>query len=68
MDTANFESVPHVPTLRGIEQASEVIREAIYVTPMLHSRTFSAMTGTNVYLKPENLQRNWFLQGARGHL
>jgi len=57
VDTANFESVPHVPTLRGIEQASEVIREAIYVTPMLHSRTFSAMTGTNVYLKPENLQR-----------
>lgn len=57
MGTVNFEPVPHAPTLREIEQASEVIREAIYVTPMLHSRTFSAMTGANVYLKPENLQR-----------
>ena len=57
MGTANFEPVPHAPTLREIEQASEVIREAIYVTPMMHSRTFSAMTRANVYLKPENLQR-----------
>jgi threonine dehydratase len=55
--TANFEPVPNAPTLREIEHASEVIREAVHVTPMLHSRTFSTMTGANVYLKPENLQR-----------
>ena len=45
------------PTLQDIERASQVIRDAINITPMLHSRTFGAMTGANVYLKPENLQR-----------
>jgi len=54
--TANFE-VLNTPTLRDIEHASRMIGDAIHVTPMLHSRTFSKMTGANVYLKPENLQR-----------
>jgi threonine dehydratase len=53
----NREPVPNAPTMRDIEHASEVIRAAVHVTPMLHSRTFSAMVGANVYLKPENLQR-----------
>ena len=57
MDTTDSGPVPNAPTLREIEHAREVIREAIHVTPMLHSRTFSAMSGANVYLKPENLQR-----------
>jgi threonine dehydratase len=57
MGTANFKPLPNIPTLREIEYASNVIRDAIHVTPMLHSRTFSTMTGANVYLKPENLQR-----------
>src|SRR2546426_8555612 len=57
MSTANVEPVPNAPTLRDIEQARDVIRDAIHVTPMLHSRTFSEMTGANVYLKPENLQK-----------
>jgi threonine dehydratase len=55
--TAKFEPVLNAPTLREIEFASEVIGDAVHVTPMLHSRTFSTMTGVNVYLKPENLQR-----------
>ncbi len=57
MSTANFQPIPQAPTLQDIEHASQVIRAAIHVTPMLHSRTFSEMTGANVYLKSENLQR-----------
>lgn len=57
MGTANFELILNAPTLRDIEHASRVIGNVIHVTPMLHSRTFSTMTGANVYLKPENLQR-----------
>ena len=57
MGTANFEPISHAPTVRDIEHAREMICDAIHVTPMLHSRTFSTMTGANVYLKPENLQR-----------
>jgi threonine dehydratase len=57
VNTTNFQPVPQAPTLQDIEHASQVIRDAILVTPILHSRTFSLMTGANVYLKPENLQR-----------
>ena len=57
MGTANFEPVPKAPTSQEIGYAYEVIRDAIHVTPMLHSQTFSTMTGANVYLKSENLQR-----------
>ena len=57
MSPANFQPVPHVPTWQEIEHASQVIRDAVHVTPMLHSRTFGIMTGANVYLKSENLQR-----------
>ncbi|MBV9231188.1 MAG: threonine ammonia-lyase [Chloroflexi bacterium] len=57
MSAENFASVPNAPTLSEVEHAREVIRDAVHVTPMLRSRTFSAMTGANVYLKPENLQR-----------
>ena len=53
MSPANFQPVPHVPTWLEIEHASQVIRDAVHVTPMLHSRTFGTMTGANVYLKPE---------------
>ena len=57
MSPANFQPVPHIPTWQEIEHASQVIRDAVHVTPMLHSRTFGTMTGANVYLKSENLQR-----------
>jgi threonine dehydratase len=52
-----MESVPHAPTIRDIERARAVIRASVLVTPLLHSQTFSTMTGANVYLKPENLQK-----------
>jgi len=46
------------PTIADIWRARDALRGHIGVTPMLHSRTFSAMTGTDVYLKAENLQRS----------
>lgn len=52
-----LEPVPHAPTLQDIERARSVIRSSVLVTPILHSQTFSALTGANVYLKPENLQK-----------
>ncbi len=52
-----LDPVPHAPTVQDIEHAREVIRTSVLVTPMLHSQTFSALTGANVYLKPENLQK-----------
>jgi threonine dehydratase len=53
----NLETVPYAPTLQDIQQAREVIRDSIFMTPLLHSQTFSTMTGARVYLKPENLQK-----------
>src|SRR5919201_82815 len=57
MAKASLEPVPNAPTVRDIERARDVIRDAIHVTPMLHSQTFSRMSGANVHLKAENLQR-----------
>src|SRR5579859_3958518 len=53
----NMESVPHAPSIQDVQHAREVLRASVLETPMLHSQTFSAMTGANVYLKPENLQK-----------
>ncbi len=44
-------------SIADIWRAQDVLRKSIAHTPMIHSRTFSAMTGTNVYLKAEMLQR-----------
>ncbi len=43
-------------TLDHIRAAHARIRDAIVVTPTLHSQTLSALTGANIYLKFENLQ------------
>jgi threonine dehydratase len=51
------ELVPDAPTLQDIQRAREVIRTSVLETPLLHSQTFSTMTGAHVYLKPENLQK-----------
>lgn len=45
------------PTVATIWRAHDTIRGKILDTPMLHSRTFSSMTGAEVHLKAENLQR-----------
>ncbi len=49
---------PGAPTIADIWRAHEFLRGQIGATPMLHSRTFSAMSGADVYLKAENLQRS----------
>lgn len=52
--TATGQSLP--VTLDDIVRAQERIGGAIVRTPTLHSRTLSALTGAEVYLKFENLQ------------
>jgi threonine dehydratase len=56
MERASVEPMS-APTADEIERAYAVIHDAIHVTPMMRSRTFGAMTGANVYLKAENVQR-----------
>src|SRR5690349_21556093 len=47
-----------LPTIRDVWRAQEVIRPHVAHTPILPSRTLSAMTGATVSLKAENLQRS----------
>ena len=56
----------NAPTIADIWRARDVLRGHISETPMLHSRTFSTMSGADVYLKAENLQRSgsFKLRGA----
>lgn len=44
-------------TLRDIQQAREALDGVIHKTPLDKSHTFSAMTGGEVFLKLENLQK-----------
>ena len=43
-------------TLDDVRAAHERIRASVVRTPTLHSKTLSAITGANVWLKFENLQ------------
>ncbi len=71
---ANGDGRPHIkrgtaatiPTIADIWHARDVLRGHISQTPMLHSRTFSTMSGAEVFLKAENLQRSgsFKLRGA----
>lgn len=51
------EEAASAPTIQDVWRAQDVVRPHVYHTPLLHSRTFSAMTGATIYLKAENLQR-----------
>jgi len=44
-------------TLEDIRTASSTIRPYIHKTPLIHSNSLSALTGADVYLKLENLQK-----------
>ncbi|MGO8946830.1 MAG: threonine ammonia-lyase [Ktedonobacterales bacterium] len=46
------------PSVTDIWRAQEIIRPYISHTPILASRTLSAMTGASIFLKAENLQRS----------
>ncbi len=48
---------PALPNVTDVWRAQEAIRAHVYHTPLLHSRTLSAMSGAEVHLKAENLQR-----------
>jgi threonine dehydratase len=43
-------------TLSHVQAAHQRIKDSIVNTPTLHSKTLSALTGANIYLKFENLQ------------
>ncbi|NPV27502.1 MAG: threonine ammonia-lyase [Firmicutes bacterium] len=43
--------------LAEIVLARETLRPIIHETPLIHSRTFSELSGNDVYLKMENLQK-----------
>jgi threonine dehydratase len=43
-------------TVAGIEAAARAIAGAVEITPARHSRTLSAIAGTEIFLKFENLQ------------
>ena len=43
--------------LKEIEKAAERLKSIIYPTNLTRSQTFSAITGGDIYLKPENLQK-----------
>lgn len=47
----------HGVTLEDIQKAREAMRNVVHKTPLDRSRTFSAMTGCDLYLKLENLQK-----------
>jgi threonine dehydratase len=44
-------------TLKDIQSAQESTRPYVHRTPLLHSRSLSEITGANVYVKAENLQK-----------
>jgi threonine dehydratase len=44
-------------TLQDIQKALENIKNHIHKTPLIYSNSFSKMTGAEVYLKAENLQK-----------
>ena len=44
-------------SLKEIQEATERISGLVHKTPLIHSNSFSEMTGAEVYLKAENLQK-----------
>jgi threonine dehydratase len=57
-------------TLASVQAAAARIRDRIIATPCLHSRTLSALTGADVYVKFENFQftASFKERGALNHL
>lgn len=47
-----------LPDVSDVWHAQDVIRSHVHHTPLIASRTLSAMSGAQVYLKAENLQRS----------
>jgi threonine dehydratase len=47
---------PYMVTLESIKAAYDRIRDSIFVSPFMHSETFSKLTGNSVFFKLDNLQ------------
>ena len=43
-------------TLEKFKEAAEVVKKVTHETKLIHSEYFSAQTGNDIYLKPENMQ------------
>lgn len=56
--------------LGDIREAADRIGPIVHRTPLIHSRSFSVMTGADVYLKAENLQKtgSFKVRGAANKL
>jgi threonine dehydratase len=46
----------HIPQLSDIIKAQTLLKQVVKQTPLEHSKTFSSLSGTNVFMKLENLQ------------
>ncbi|HYQ48675.1 MAG TPA: threonine ammonia-lyase [Thermodesulfovibrionales bacterium] len=44
-------------TLKDIQDAAQTISAFVHETPLVHSNSFSEMTGADVYIKAENFQK-----------
>jgi threonine dehydratase len=44
-------------TIQDIQKAADNIKDHVHKTPLIYSNSFSKMTGAEVYLKAENLQK-----------
>ena len=55
--TRESASVPSV-TIANVWQAHKFLKPLIHHTPLSHSRTLSQMTGADIYLKCEHMQRS----------
>jgi threonine dehydratase len=58
------------PTVKDIEQARSRLRDVLHPSPLIHSTYFSRMTGSDVFLKLENLQEtgSFKVRGAYNRL
>ncbi len=57
-------------TVQDIESARERIARHIHRTPLVYSRSLSEMSGAEVYIKAENLQKtgSFKIRGATNRL
>lgn len=58
--------MPPLLTLADVEDAAKRLRDVVLNTPLIKSSTFSAMTGSEVWVKQENLQKtgSYKIRGA----
>ena len=62
--------MPELPTYRDVARARETLGDRVKITPLLTSASISELTGSNLVLKAENLQRtgSFKVRGALNRL